>query len=218
MIESVVPPPKFLHDAPVAAQQAFQAAAQVVKLPAGAQVFWPGDRCGQIVFVARGGVRIYQLSEEGRELTLYRIEAGESCLLTASCILGEVPFPAQAVVEVQTVGWAVPAPVFRRWIDEQPWWRSYVFAMFGQRLAAVMAKLEAVSFRRVDARLAELILRRSGTAGEVKVTHQQLADELGTAREVVSRGLAAWASEGWVQLGRGRIQVLRPEKLRTLCD
>ena len=210
--------PAFLHDAPAAAREAFQAAAQAVKLPAGAQVFWPGDRCGQIVFIVRGAVRIYQLSEEGREMTLYRIETGQSCLLTASCILCDVPFPAQAMVELDAMGWAVPASTFRRWVDEQPWWRSYVFAMFGQRLAAVMAKLEAVSFRRVDARLAELILRRPGTAGEVKVTHQQLADELGTAREVVSRGLAAWASEGWVQLGRGRIQVLRPEKLRTLCD
>ncbi len=209
---------RILAGAPPAERAAFAAAAQPVKLPAGAQVFWPGDRCGQIVFVATGSVRIYQLSEEGRELTLYRIGESESCLLTASCILGDVPFPAQAVVESDAQGWAVSAATFRRWIDESAWWRSYVFGLFGERLAAVLVKLEAVSFRRIDARLAELLLRLADDEGVVSATHQQLADELGTAREVVSRTLSGWSTEGRVQLGRGRVTVANPEVFQRLCD
>ncbi|WP_221031137.1 Crp/Fnr family transcriptional regulator [Actomonas aquatica] len=212
------PPPAWLREAPPAEVAAFVAAAQRVKLPAAAQVFWPGDRCNQIVFVERGAVRVYQLSEEGRESTLYHIAPGESCLLTASCILGEVAFPAQAVVEQDTQGWAVPAAVFRRWMDESAWWRGYVFRLFGTRLAAVLGKLEAVSFRRVDARLAALLLRDVDADGEVRATHQVLADELGTAREVVSRTLAQWVAVGWVEAGRGRLRVRETEALRGLCD
>lgn len=209
------------HDAPAAERRVFEQAAQPVALPAGAQIFWPGDRCGQIVFVASGTVRVYQLGEEGRELTLYQIASGESCLLTASCILGEVPFPAQAVVEADARGWAVPAATFRQWVETSPWWRRYVFALFGKRMAAVLAKLEAVSFRRIDVRLAGALLTRiaaTPASGVVRTTHQQLADELGTAREVVSRTLASWAAAGWVELHRGRVVVIDRARIAALCD
>jgi len=160
-------------------------------------------------------LRVYLVSREGREITLYRIQPGGSCVLTASCILGGSGFPALAEVEKEVLAWAVPAAVFREWVARSEFWRHYVFQLLGDRLAAVLMRLEETSFERVDWRLARILL----AGGEEWIgTHQRLAVEIGTAREVVSRILERWRRAAWIESKRGRIKILNRAALQAHND
>jgi CRP/FNR family transcriptional regulator, anaerobic regulatory protein len=206
----------FLSRAPAEVQRRFRESATAVRAPAGSLLLSPGAACRSVLFLAGGGVRVYQVGEGGRELTLYRIGPGESCVLTVSCLLGSTAFPVNARVEASASAFAVPAEVFRDWVASTAFWREYAFGLIGRRLAEVLARLDAVAFQRIDARLAAVLLARGNR--EIRVTHQALADEIGTAREVVSRTLSAFAGQGWCVLERGRIEITNPEAFRRLCD
>jgi CRP/FNR family transcriptional regulator len=182
--------------------------AVVKELPAGELICWEGDTCTHLAVVLSGSVRVYKVGESGREITLYRIEAAESCILTASCILSQVQFPAIAVVEQPVEAILIPAYILRQWVERYVGWRDYVFALLSQRLSMVIATVEEVAFRRVDVRLAELLLELSAAQPQLQLTHQALAFELGTAREVVSRILKDFEREKLIALGRGTITVL----------
>jgi CRP/FNR family transcriptional regulator len=199
----------FLADPAAEVTRAFVAQATLMRFPAAATVFEEGDLCSAFAILAEGQVRVFKIGETGREITLYRFARGESCILTASCILSERQFPAIAIVEEPAEAFVVPHTVFQRWVDTHPQWRDYVFQLLSRRLATVMAVLDEVAFRRMDARIAELLLARLGPDGAPLVlTHQQIAAELGTSREVVSRILADFAASGLVQVGRGSVAVL----------
>lgn len=179
------------------------------RAPAGVTMFVEGDECSAIAILLSGSVRVYKMSETGREITLYRFERGESCILTANCILSRHHFPAIATVERDAEAVFIPAAVFREWIDRYPVWRDYVFNLLARRLSVLMAVVNEVAFRRVDARIADFLLRRRDAAGPaLKLTHQQIADELGTSREVVSRILEDFVGSGWIETGRGTITIL----------
>jgi CRP/FNR family transcriptional regulator len=188
----------------------------VVRLTAGRTLLRPGAVCESILFPVDTAFRVFQTGPEGREVTLYRIDPAESCVLSASCAIGEAPFPALATVERTGRAWAIPAAVFRGWVGRHPFWRRYVFALVARRLGQVLAKMEDVTFRRVDARVAGCLLARA-EQGQVRATHQALADEIGTAREVVSRTLAQWESAGWVRTARGRIGIEDAAALRHVA-
>ena len=204
--------PALLQRAPATERKLFEAAAVNVKLPAGKQMLALRETPGVMAFPVTGAVRVYLVSREGREITLYRIKPGGSCVLTASCILGGSGFPALAEVEKEVLAWAVPAAVFREWVAHSEFWRHYVFQLLGERLAAVLARLEETSFERVDLRLARILL--SG-GNEWTGTHQRLAVEVGTAREVISRVLARWQSAGWIETKRGCIKILNRSALQA---
>jgi CRP/FNR family transcriptional regulator, anaerobic regulatory protein len=206
------PLPGWLQQAPTAERREFAAAAVAVKLPAGKQILAWREIPGVMAFPVTGAVRVYLVSREGREITLYRIKSGGSCVLTASCILGGAGFPALAEVEKDVLAWAVPAAVFREWVARSEFWRRYVFQLLGDRLAVVLARLEETTFDRVDWRLARLLL---ASGEEWNGTHQRLAVEVGTAREVVSRILERWRSAGWIETKRGRIKILQPAALQA---
>ncbi|MEI8290852.1 MAG: Crp/Fnr family transcriptional regulator [Verrucomicrobiota bacterium] len=197
--------PALLQRAPAIERCQFEAVAVTVKLPAGRQMLALRETPGAMAFPISGAVRVYLVSREGREITLYRIKPGGTCVLTASCILGGSGFPALAEVEKEVLAWAVPAGVFREWVSRSEFWRHYVFQLLGERLAAVLARLEETSFVRVDLRLARLLLA-SGV--EWTGTHQRLAVEIGTAREVISRILERWRSAGWIATKRGGVKIL----------
>ena len=210
--------PRFLAAAPVAVQREFRAAARPVEVPAEGAVMSPGAACTGVAFVATGRIRVFQVGEDGREVTLYRIERDECCVLTVACLLGGQPFPALARAETDARAWAVGAAEFRDWVGRHEFWRDYVFGLLGRRLGEVLRRIEDVTFRRLDARLAEAVLRRAGPSGRfVTVTQQQLASEIGTAREVVSRTLARFRREGWIRVVRGRVEVLRRGPLDELA-
>lgn len=205
----------FLQKAAWEVQQAAMQQMIVAHVPAGEIICWEGDSCGQLAIVLSGLVRVYKIGENGREITLYRIEENDSCILTASCILSEVKFPALAVVE-QTVRVAlIPAPILRRWINQYDVWRNYVFGLLSYRLAGVIATIEEIAFRRVDVRIAEFLLKAADAQGHLTITHQEIASELGTAREVVSRILKDFEREGTISLARGAVTIQNHTLLKT---
>ncbi|GIK40597.1 MAG: cyclic nucleotide-binding protein [Chloroflexota bacterium] len=181
--------------------------ARIAEIPAGASICWEGDTCTQLALVLSGAVRVYKVGESGREITLYRIEENESCILTASCILSQTQFPAFAVAETTVQAVLIPASILREWVQQYEVWRDYVFGLMSQRLAAVIATVEEVAFRRVDARIAEFVANLAEEHQEVKITHQEIAFELGTAREVVSRILKDFEREKLIALSRGSIMI-----------
>lgn len=199
----------FLANPAAPVTHAFVGQATVLRLPAAATVFEEGDLCSAFAILAQGRVRVFKIGETGREITLYRFARGESCILTASCILSERQFPAIATVEEPATAYVLPHTVFQSWVDSFPPWRAYIFQLLSQRLATVMAVIDEVAFRRMDARIAEFLLRRLPAGSTIlSLTHQQIAAELGSSREVVSRILTDFAAAGLVRVGRGNVVVL----------
>lgn len=186
----------------------------VAEVPEGRHICAERDACHHLALVLEGTARVYKLAESGREITLYRVEPGECCILTASCILSGRPFPAYAASETPIRAVLLPAERVAAWMQTQPAWRDYVWALLAARLADVISLVEEVAFRRLDDRLAEYLLNNAAKTGELRATHQQVATDLGTSREVVSRILKDFEARGWVTLGRGMIGVRRAEALR----
>lgn len=163
-------------------------------------------------------MRVYKTGETGREITLYRIEPGESCILTANCILNRRGFPALAEVEQTTEVLLIPAAVFQEWMDRYKFWRDYIHAIIDRRITSVLTIMSEVVFARIDQRIAELLLSGVGTDGGLTITHQKIAGELGSAREVVSRVLKDFEKRGLIRLARGRIELADAAGLGRLID
>ena len=205
--------PALLLHADATERARFAATATTVMLPVGHQILIQRETPTVMAFPVAGTVRVYLVSSEGREMTLYRIEPGSACVLTASCILGGAKFPVMAEVEKELFAWAVPAAIFQEWVKTSEFWRHFVFQLLGERLASVLARLEETSFDRVDSRLARLLLRNG--SDEWIGSHERLAGDVGSAREVISRTLMRWRIAGWIQTWRGRIKVLNRAALQT---
>ena len=186
-----------------------QAAKEVMalSLPAGQTVFREGDLCSNFLLVIDGSVRVQKLSESGREIVLYRVEEGQSCILTTTCMLGGKRYNAEAVTESPITAVALPHTAFQRAMHGSQGFREFVFSAYADRVTELLMLIDAISFGRIDQRLAQHLLELSAENGEIRLTHQDLARDLGTAREVVSRILKEFERHGMLQLGRGRITV-----------
>jgi CRP/FNR family transcriptional regulator len=195
----------------------FQRAVTLARIPAGEDVFVQGDRIEAIPLLVSGVVRVYQIGETGREVTLYRFHPGESCVLTANAILTRQTFPAIATVEQQAEAILVPAGTFRDWVQRYDLWRDFFFDLVSQRLASVMSLVDEVAFRRLDLRVATLLQERARAEHPIRITHQEIAAELGSSREVISRILEDLADRGIVRPERGSISVVDPAGLRRLA-
>src|SRR5574341_1205374 len=196
----------------------FQQVAFFAKIPAGRDVFVEGDRVDAIALLVSGVVRVYKIGETGREITLYRFGLGESCILTANAILSQKTFPAIATVEKEAEAVMIPADTFHDWVSRYELWREFVFDLLSQRLSTVMAIVDEIAFRRMDARLASLLLSRSRVQNPIRITHQEIAAELGSSREVISRLLEDFAARGLIRVGRGEIEVLDAEELESRSE
>ena len=193
----------------------FIQAAFFARISAGRDIFVEGDDIEAIALLISGVVRVYKIGETGREITLYRFGLGESCILTANAILSRQTFPAIATVEEEAEAVMIPAATFRGWVDKYALWRGFVFDLLSQRLANVLLIVDEVTFRRMDARLAAFLLARSRVENPIEITHQEIAAELGSSREVISRILEDFAAQGLIQTSRGRLEVLETELLQT---
>jgi CRP/FNR family transcriptional regulator len=162
-----------------------------------------------------GEVRVQLTSESGREVTLYRIGPGGSCILTTSCLLSNEHYPAEAIAESDIEALAIPVSSFQSALEESQWFRRFVFDGFSSRLTSVIQKIEQIAFTAIDVRLAGVLLELD-RKGVEKITHHDIAVELGTAREVVSRHLKRFESEGWVRLGRGQVSLVDRPKIEAL--
>ena len=194
----------------------FQRVAFFAKIPAGHDVFLENDQVDAIALLISGVVRVYKIGETGREITLYRFGNGESCILTANAILSQKTFPAIAVVEKDAEAVMIPADIFRQWVAKYDLWREFVFDLLSQRLSNVMTIVEEVAFRRMDERLASFLLTRSRVQNPMRITHQEIASELGSSREVVSRLLEDFSKRGFLRVGRGEIEILDEEGLHAI--
>jgi CRP/FNR family transcriptional regulator, anaerobic regulatory protein len=174
------------------------------------RVYAEGDACQAIAFVLSGEIRVYKIGENGREITLYEIGPGETCILNASCILSRTTYPANAITASDAIVLLIPSPDFRRLMAEQKEMRDFVFSLLSQRLTTVMALVEEVAFGRMDQRLLEYLIERSEN-NRLESTHQKIANDLGTSREVVSRLLKDLERKQQVRLSRNAIQILKLE-------
>lgn len=176
-----------------------------VSLPAGTVVFAPGKPAENFLLVRAGTVRVQQVSESGREIVLYRVSGGESCIMTTACLLSEEMYAAEGVTETDVDAVAVPRAAFEEALARSPGFRRAVFAGYAQRIGDLMHVVEDVAFQRLDKRLAQCLLRRVDADGVITATHQDLASELGSAREVIGRLLKELERRGWIAVARGRI-------------
>jgi CRP/FNR family transcriptional regulator len=209
---------EFLRQTPAEFERDFFRSASFARLGSGQFVCRQGSQCAHLALVLKGSTRVYKLSGTGREITLYRIEPGQSCILTASCILSGLPFPAFAVTETPVEAALVPPADAARWIKESPRWSGYVFGLIAERLGDVIAVVEEVAFHRMDRRIAGYLLEHmpDAGAGSVRITHQKVASDLGTSREVVSRILKDLESRGLLETARGSIRILDDGALKAI--
>lgn len=190
----------------------------VVSVPAGTMIFGPGKSPENMLFLLDGTVRVQQVSETGHEIVLYRIHAGQSCVLTTACLLAYEDYSAEGIAETAVKAAAVPRDVFDDLVAQSKSFRDFVFAAFSKRITDLFLMIDQVAFQKLDVRTADKLLSLANGKDEVETTHQKLSVELGTAREVVSRQLQEFQRRGWIEQGRGFVKLLNREKLQTLAS
>jgi CRP/FNR family transcriptional regulator len=205
---------QFLQQADSDFQQRFFEHVSKIDLPAAQPICHQGTQCSHLALVVSGSARVYKLSENGREITLYRIGPGESCILTASCIMNGEPFPASAVSEEPIEAILISTADVIRWTDQTSAFRNYLFNLISGRLSEVIGVVEEIAFRRVDRRLAGYLIQLSKQHGSrIKSTHQSIASDLGTSREVVSRILKDLEQQQMITTARGVINICDTQRL-----
>ncbi len=189
---------------------------RIVSLPEGTRIFGPGQSPANFLLLLDGTIRVQQISENGREIVLYRVSAGESCALTTACLMGHDQYQGEGIAETPIEAVAIPRETFDELIAATPVFRQFVFNAFSARITDLFRVIDEIAFARMDVRLAQKLLQLKNAKGDIEATHQQLAVELGTAREVVSRQLNEFSRRGWVRSGRGVISVVQDAALQTL--
>ncbi|MDP1594470.1 MAG: Crp/Fnr family transcriptional regulator [Gallionella sp.] len=191
-----------LQELPAAELEYMLATARLLPIPAGTIMFDENQPCQGFPLLLSGSLRVIKSAANGRELQLYRVVPGESCILTSSCLLGSTRYQARGIVEQPIEMIFLPAVVFHALLSKHAAFRGYVFQLFTERLTDLMELISAVAFQKLDQRLATLLISKPNP---LHATHQALADELGSAREIVSRLLKGFSEQGWVKLGREQI-------------
>jgi CRP/FNR family transcriptional regulator len=186
-----------------------------MRLPAGTRLFAETQPCGGFPLVVAGSIKVVKAAANGREMLLYRVEPGDSCIISSSCLLGHTPYTARGETETEVTLLVVPMPLFEKLLAGNREFRDFVFHLFADRIAELMQLVEEVAFHRLDQRLARLLLARGD---DIQSTHQALADELGSVREIVSRLLKGFAADGLVSLGREHIALLDRSGLQRLAE
>lgn len=189
--------------------------ARIVEAPTGTVGYREGGACGAYVMRLAGQSRVYKMSSSGREILLYRVAAGETCVITTTCLLGNSNYPASTIVEEPIRDVIIPSAAFNQLMVDSKVFRTFVMTNYGALISDLIVLLDEVAFHSLDARLAKLLL--DAHAETISRTHQLMADELGTAREVVSRQLKRFEQKGWVKLGRGQVEIANRNALEKLA-
>lgn len=200
-----------------AERQRLSAEARVVRVPAETVVFTPGTAADNLLLVVEGVVRVQHLSGSGRQIVLYRVEPGESCVMTTACLMTHEAYSAEGVTETPVVAVTVPRRLFDELVAVSPTFRSFVFDAYARRITDLFLLIDEVAFQRIDVRLAQRLLDLARGGGTVAATHQQLAAELGTAREVISRQLQEFRRRGFVTGTRGETRIADAAALALLA-
>lgn len=209
---------KGLNALPADIKETLVAESRIIRLPKATTVFGPGKVPDHLLFLLKGGVRVQQTSETGRDIVLYRVEAGQSCVLTTACLLAHEAYSAEGIAETDVTAVAIPRGAFDRLMASSREFRDFVLTAYARRITDLFRVIDDVAFGRIDVRLAGRLLALSDESNVVAATHQQLATELGTAREVISRQLQDFQKRGLVAQSRGRISLVEPRALETLAE
>lgn len=191
---------------------------RILEVPAKTIIFGPDKSPENMLFLLDGTVRVQQVSDTGREIVLYRINAGESCVLTTACLLAFEDYAAEGIAETAVQAAAIPRDVFDDLVATSKTFRSFVFAAFSKRITDLFQMVDEVAFQRIDVRLAQRLLALADEAQIVTTTHQKLSIELGTAREVISRQLQEFQRRGWITQERGTVHLVDSPQLRRLGE
>lgn len=189
----------------------------IVDVAAGTTIFGPGKSPENMLFLLDGTVRVQQVSETGHEIVLYRINAGQSCVLTTACLLAYEDYSAEGIAESAVQAAAVPRDVFDQLVAQSKSFRDFVFAAFSKRITDLFLMIDEVAFQKLDVRLADKLIALAGENDVVPTTHQKLSVELGTAREVVSRQLQEFQRRGWIGQARGSVTLTDRAQLERLA-
>lgn len=205
----------FFSALPRQARDRILQAARHVAAPQGSAIFEDGSSCEAFPLILSGAMRVVKTGPHGRELLLYRVEPGEICLLTTSCMLGKSRFPARGIAESDLSIATFPRPLLDSLISEHEPFRAFIFGFYAARCTELLNLVEAVAFLKLDQRLAALLLSKGS---EIDATHQMLADELGSVREIVSRLLERFANRGMISLSRAHICVKDGDALNRIAQ
>ena len=203
-------------DAEESALQTMLSQLQAIEVAAHSTVFQPGAPCQHYLMVLEGSIKVTLTSITGREVVLYRVSKGETCILTTSCLLASETYSATGTTESDVSALVLSQKNFDKCLSTSDAFRQFVFTSLGQRFTNLINRIEQVNFGTIDARLAEALLTHAEVSPLIRITHQDLANELGTAREVISRHLKQFETHRWVQLHRGSINVEQSEALHKL--
>ncbi|MCR9127146.1 MAG: Crp/Fnr family transcriptional regulator [Rhodobacteraceae bacterium] len=190
---------------------------RIVRVPESTTIFGPGAIPDSLMLLLDGNVRVQQTSESGRDIVLYRVEAGESCVLTTACLLAHEAYSAEGIAETPVEAVSIPRAAFDRLMATSREFRDFILMAYARRITDLFRVIDEVAFGRIDVRLAGRLLALGGSSDGVAATHQQLATELGTAREVISRVLQDFQKRGLITQARGRIAFADRAKLTTLA-
>lgn len=190
---------------------------KVMTVPKGTVIFGPGKTPENLLLLLDGSVRVHQISENGREIVLYRVHAGESCVLTTACLLAYEDYSAEGIAETDVRAVAIPRQVFDDLVSQSKTFRTFIFTAYAKRITELFVVVEEIAFGRLDIRLAQKLLELARGKAHVKATHQLLAAELGTAREVVSRQLQEFQRRGWIAQSRGDVEILNGASIAQLA-
>lgn len=210
----------FLKDLTDSEKQLLASGTFIKKFDKGALIHNSGEPCTGIIFVKKGRLRAYMLSEQGREITLYYVEAGENCVLSASCVMSCISFEVFIEAEEDTEAVQISAAVFKQLKDSNIKVENFVLNRAVERFSDVMWAMQQLLFFSMDKRLAMYLYDEVNKTNslELNVTHEQIAKSLGTAREVVTRLLQQFTKQGLVELSRGKIKVFDKSKLIKVFD
>lgn len=192
--------------------------AQVISMPENSTVFSQGDACKNYLLVLDGKVKVFTRAENGREILLYRLYQGDSCVLTTSCLFGNKNYPAEGKTETAVTALAIPARQFSEALQQSVTFREMVFSAFSSHLSELIELIEEVAFGKIDVRLAKLLLAQCDSEHTLISTHQNIATELGSAREVISRQLKDLESKGHIEINRGNIKIIDVSALQAVCE
>ena len=190
----------------------------VMSVRKGTVVFGPGSTPDSLLLLLDGIMRVQQLSKHGREIVLYRVHSGESCVLTTACLLAFEDYSAQGIAETDVEAVGIPIKLFDDLVSRSTAFRQFVFTAYSQRITELIHVIEDVAFQRVDIRLAVKLIELSGGEEAIHITHQELATELGSVREVVSRQLSEFQRREWIKQSRGLIQLLNVDGIMRLAS
>ncbi|MDC9728768.1 MAG: Crp/Fnr family transcriptional regulator [Methyloprofundus sp.] len=190
-----------------------------ITAPAKTIICRSGDSCQNLIIIQTGLVRVSHIAADGRSISLYHIGENESCILTASCIINHTPFPAIAKTETAVTGYVIPAQKVKQWMQSEMQWQQYLFSLLSQRMGSLIELVNSLAFQQLDKRLASWLLQQSELENTLtlKTTHQFIADELASSREVISRLLKDLEHKQLIGLSRGYIQVHDSSGLGDYC-